>query len=104
MAEGVEAARDLRDREETDEHSKEEQVRAHREKESEATDDQTLTRAVMTRVSVSVTTASAGMFQVVAVGRTTPVSSVVLFGAAGVTIKLGGRNGRRHLVASQRDG
>jgi hypothetical protein len=54
------------------------------------------------RTFVPVASTSAGVFQIVTVGRTTTVSSIVLFGTAGATFEMGGRDSCRHPVASQR--
>jgi len=96
---GVEPAGGLGDGEDADQPGEEEEDCAESEEEAEAVGDEALARevrAVGTVVPVVVVAPSAGALEVVVVGRTATVASIVLFGAAGTAFEIGGRDDGGH--------
>ena len=95
----VEAAGGLGDGEDADQPGEEEEDGTESEEEAEAIGDEALARAVRaagTVVPVVVVAPTAGALEVVAVGRTAAVASIVLFGAAGTAFEIWRRDGCWH--------
>jgi hypothetical protein len=89
----------LGDGEDADQPGEEEEDGTESEEEAEAIGDEALARAVRaagTVVPVVVVAPAAGALEVVAIGRTTAVASIVLFGAAGTAFEIWRRDGCWH--------
>ena len=96
---GVQPAGGLGDGEDADQPGEEEEDGPEGEEETEAIGDEPLAgtvRAVGPVVPVVVVAPAAGALEVVAIGRTTAVASIVIFGAAGTAFEIWRRDGCWH--------